>query len=134
MAKTPGVIGFGQASDMAAFKPSPRVASIIDNWAPYYIKRVGAVLDGTWTSTHTWGGMADGEVVIGEITEAVPEDVRAEAQAMIDAITAGSYHPFTGPINKQDGSVFLAEGEVATDEQLVSMNFYVDGIRGDIPS
>jgi simple sugar transport system substrate-binding protein len=134
MAKTPGVIGFGQASDMAAFKPSPRVASIIDNWAPYYIKRVGAVLDGTWTSTHTWGGMGDGEVVIGEITEAVPEDVRTEAQGMIDQITAGSYHPFTGPINKQDGSAFLAEGEVATDEQLVSMNFYVEGIKGDIPS
>ncbi|MGR3491171.1 MAG: BMP family ABC transporter substrate-binding protein, partial [Shimia sp.] len=28
-----GVIGFGQASDMAQFKPSPRVTSIIDNWA-----------------------------------------------------------------------------------------------------
>lgn len=134
MAKTEGVIGFGQASDMAAFKPTPRVASIIDNWAPYYIKRVGAVLDGTWETGHSWGGMAEGEVVIGEITEAVPEDVRAEAQAMIDAITAGSYHPFTGPINKQDGTPFLAEGEVATDEQLVSMNFYVEGIAGDIPS
>ncbi|MDZ4096791.1 MAG: BMP family ABC transporter substrate-binding protein, partial [Paracoccaceae bacterium] len=46
-AKTPGVIGFGQASDMADYKPSPRVSSIIDNWAPYYVKRVGALLDGT---------------------------------------------------------------------------------------
>ncbi len=26
------VIGFGQASDMAEYKPSPRVTSIIDNW------------------------------------------------------------------------------------------------------
>ena len=134
MAKTEGVIGFGQASDMAAFKPSPRVASIIDNWAPYYIKRVGQVLDGTWESGHSWGGMAEGEVVIGEITEAVPEDVRAEAQGMIEAITAGTYHPFTGPINRQDGTPFLAEGEVATDEQLVTMNFYVEGIAGTIPS
>ncbi len=47
-AQQAGAIGFGQASDMAAFKPSPRVASIIDEWSPYYIKRVGAVLDGTW--------------------------------------------------------------------------------------
>jgi basic membrane protein A and related proteins len=31
-----------------AYKPSPRVSSIIDNWAPYYIKRVGMLLDGTW--------------------------------------------------------------------------------------
>jgi basic membrane protein A and related proteins len=133
-AKTPGVIGFGQASDMAAFKPSPRVTSIIDNWGPYYVKRVQAVLDGTWTSGHTWGGMKDGEVVMGEITEAVPADVKAEAEGMIAAITDGSYHPFTGPINKQDGSVFLAEGEVATDEQLVGMNFYLEGMVGEIPS
>jgi simple sugar transport system substrate-binding protein len=133
-AKTEGVIGFGQASDMAAFKPSPRVASIIDDWAPYYIKRVGQVMDGTWESGHSWGGMPEKEVVIGEITEVVPDDVKAEAEAMIAAITAGEYHPFTGPLNKQDGSVFLADGEVATDEQLVSMNFYLEGITAEIPS
>jgi basic membrane protein A and related proteins len=133
-AKTPGVIGFGQASDMTAFSPSPRVTSIIDNWAPYYVKRVQAVMDGTWASGHTWGGMKDGEVMMGEITDAVPADVKAEAEGMIAAITAGTYHPFTGPINKQDGTPFLADGEVATDEQLVSMNFYLEGMAGDIPS
>ena len=41
-----GVITFGQASDMAEYAPSPRVSSIIDNWAPYYIDRVQAVMDG----------------------------------------------------------------------------------------
>jgi basic membrane protein A and related proteins len=133
-AKTPGVIGFGQASDMAAFSPSPRVTSIIDNWAPYYVKRVQAVMDGTWASGHTWGGMKDGEVVMGEITETVPADVKAEAEGMIAAITGGTYHPFTGPINKQDGSVFLVEGEIATDEQLVGMNFYLEGMVGEIPA
>jgi basic membrane protein A and related proteins len=133
-AKTPGVVGFGQASDMAAFKPSPRVSAIIDNWSPYYIKRVAAVMDGTWTSGHTWGGMKDGEVVMGEITEAVPADVKAEAEALIAAMTAGTYHPFTGPINKQDGSVWLADGVVASDEELSGLNFYVEGIVGDIPA
>jgi simple sugar transport system substrate-binding protein len=133
-AEAGNVVTFGQASDMAAFKPFPRVASIIDNWGPYYTRRAQAVLDGTWTSTHTWGGMADGHVVIGEITEAVPAEVKAEAEAMIEAITAGSYHPFTGPINRQDGTPWLAEGEVATDEQLVAMNFYVEGMAGTIPS
>ena len=42
------VYTFGQASDMAAFKPEPRISSIIDNWAPYYIERVQPVMDGTW--------------------------------------------------------------------------------------
>ena len=128
------VYTFGQASDMAAFKPKPRISAIIDNWSPYYIKRVQQVMDGTWTTGQSWGGMAEGEVVIGEITDPVPADVKDEALAMVAAITDRSYHPFTGPINKQDGSVFLADGEVATDEQLVGMNFYVEGMNGDIPS
>lgn len=128
------VFTFGQASDMAAFKPRPRISSIIDNWAPYYIERVQAVLDGTWVSGSRWGGIAEGEVEIGEITEAVPPEVKAEAEALIAAISSGAYHPFTGPINKQDGSVWLAEGQVATDEELRGLNFYVEGITGDIPS
>ena len=133
-AKTNGaVIGFGQASDMADFKPSPRVSSIIDNWNPYYIKRVGQLLDGTYAQTDSWAGIPEGEVEIGEITDAVPADVKAEAEAMRDAIAAGTYHPFTGPINKQDGTPWLAEGVTAPDGDLLGMNFYVEGIVGDIP-
>ena len=132
-AKTPGVIGFGQASDMAAYKPSPRVSSIIDNWAPYYVKRVGALLDGSYAQVDSWEGIGAGEVGIGEITDAVPAEVKAEAEAVRDAIGAGTYHPFTGPINKQDGSAWLADGVTATDGDLLGMNFYVEGIVGDIP-
>lgn len=132
-AKTPGVIGFGQASDMSAYKPSPRVSSIIDNWAPYYVKRVGQLLDGSYAQLDAWEGIAGGEVEIGEITDAVPADVKAEAEALRDAIGAGSYHPFTGPINKQDGSVWLTEGQTAPDGDLLGMGFYVEGIKGDIP-
>ena len=61
-------------------------------------------------------------------------DSKAEAEAMRDAIAAGTYHPFTGPINKQDGSAWLAEGEIANDGDLAGMFFFVEGIEGDIPS
>ena len=133
-AKTNGaVIGFGQASDMADYAPSPRVTSIIDNWGPYYIKRVGALLDGTYAQADAWEGIAGGEVLIGDITDAVPAEVKAEAEALRDAIAAGTVHPFTGPINKQDGSVWLAEGVTAPDGDLLGMGFYVEGITGDIP-
>ena len=132
--KAGNVIAFGQASDMAEYAPSPRVSSIIDNWAPYYIARVQAVMDGTWESTDTWDGIGPGMVGIGEISEAVPADVKAEAEALRDAISSGAYHPFTGPINKQDGSAWLAEGEVADDGTLGGMSFYVEGLTGDIPN
>ena len=132
-AEAGGVYTFGQASDMGEFAPMPRVSSIIDNWAPYYIARTQAVIDGTWESTATWDGIGPGMVGIGEITDAVPAEVKAEAEAMRDAIAAGEYHPFTGPINKADGSVWLAEGEVADDGTLLGMDFYVEGITAEIP-
>ncbi len=132
--KAGNVYTFGQASDMAEYAPMPRISSIIDNWAPYYIRRVQAVMDGTWKSEDTWDGIGAGMVEIGEITEVVPADVRAEAEALRDAIAAGEYHPFTGPLKKQDGSAWLAEGEVADDGTLAGMNFYVEGMKGDIPS
>lgn len=132
--KAGNVIGFGQASDMSQYAPSPRVSAIIDNWAPYYIDRVQAIMDGTWESVATWDGIADGMVKIGDMSDAIPEDVRDEAQALADAIAAGEYHPFTGPLNKQDGSAWLAEGETADDGTLLGMNFYVEGLEGDVPN
>jgi simple sugar transport system substrate-binding protein len=127
------VITFGQASDMSEYAPLPRVSSIIDNWAPYYIARTKAVMDGTWESTSTWDGIGAGMVGIGEISDAVPADVKAEALALKDSLASGEYHAFTGPLNKQDGSAWLAEGETADDGTLAGMNFYVEGIEGDIP-
>jgi len=129
-----GVITFGQASDMAEYAPMPRVSSIIDNWAPYYIDRTQAVMDGTWESQQIWYGITEGMVEIGEITDAVPADVRDEAQALEASMAEGDYHPFTGPIARQDGSAWLAEGEVADDATLLGMDFYVEGISGQIPN
>ena len=133
-AKTDGkVLGFGQASDMAEYKPSPRISAVIDNWGPYYIDRVGALLDGSYAQADIWAGIKGGEVLIGEIT-AVPDEVKAEAEKLRDDIAAGTVHPFTGPINKQDGSAWLADGQTAPDGDLLGMNFFVEGITAQMPS
>ncbi|KIC30653.1 BMP family ABC transporter substrate-binding protein [Leisingera sp. ANG-S5] len=128
------VIGFGQASDMAEYKDGPRVSSIIDNWAPYYISRVRAVIDGTWEPVNTWDGIGAGMVEIGEMTDKIPAAVQAEALAMKEQIATGAYHPFTGPLNKQDGSVWLAEGETSDDGTLAGMDFFVEGLDAQIPN
>jgi len=133
-AEEAGIMAFGQASDMINFGPTAQLTAIIDDWAPYYIERVKAVMDGTWESTDTWDGIAPGMVELAPISDRVPADVRAEAEALTAAIAAGEYFPFTGPINKQDGSVWLAEGETADDGTLAGMNFYIEGIVGDIPN
>ena len=117
------VITFGQASDMGEYAPMPRVSSIIDDWGPYYVARTQAVLDGSWESVDTWDGIGPGMVGIGEISDAVPAEIKAEALAMRDAIANGTYHPFTGPLKKQDGSDWLASGETSDDGTLLGMNF-----------
>jgi len=127
------VMTFGQASDMGQYAPWPRVSSIIDDWAPYYIARTKAVMDGTWEQMDTWDGIGPGMVGIGEISDRVPAEVKAEALALKAALADGSYHAFTGPLKKADGSDFLAEGETADDGTLAGMNFYVEGITAEIP-
>jgi len=134
IAEERGLHAFGQASDMKEFGPNSRLSSIIDNWAPYYVERAKAVRDGTWESVDVWHGIREGMVKMGDFSEHIPEDVRNEAQALADAIAAGDYHPFTGPLNRADGSPWLAEGEVAEDGALLGMDFYVEGVGGEIPN
>ncbi len=134
IAEEKGVYAFGQATDMVNFGPNAQLTAIIDNWGPYYVDRVQAVADGTWESTDTWDGIAEGMVEIAPLSDKIPADVAARAQATIAAIASGEMHPFTGPINKQDGSVWLAEGEVADDGTLAGMNFYVEGVEGELPN
>ena len=127
-----GVIGFGQASDMIKFAPDHQLTAIIDDWAPYYVARVKAVLDGTWESTDTWDGMGPGMVAMAPYTN-LPDDVVAMAKETEAKITSGEFHPFTGPIYKQDGSMAIGEGEVLDDGTLLGMNWYVKGVDDELP-
>ncbi len=124
-----GAFAFGQATDMSQFAPKAHLTAIVDDWSPYYIKRVQAMLDGTWESTDTWGGMAEGEVVISPFRENVPAEVAEAATAIIEATKAGSYHIFTGPLTDQAGELRVAEGEVMPDADLLAMDWYVAGVQ-----
>ncbi|MGZ0187704.1 MAG: BMP family ABC transporter substrate-binding protein [Alphaproteobacteria bacterium] len=133
IAEARGVHAFGQASDMIKFGPKAQLTAIIDDWGPYYIARVKAAMDGTWKSQDTWDGFKPGMVVMAKLSDAIPADVQAMAnQARVD-ITDGKRHSFTGPINKQDGTPWLKAGETASDGDLASMNFYVEGVEGSLP-
>jgi len=133
IAEEKGIFAFGQASDMIKFGPNVQLTSIIDNWGPYYVSRVKAVMDGAWDSQDTWDGIGPGMVEIAAFSKRIPEDVRALAAKARDDIGAGKLHPFTGPINKQDGSAWLAAGETASDGDLAGMNFYIEGVEGTLP-
>ena len=133
IAEERGILAFGQASDMIKFGPNAQLTPIIDDWAPYYIARVKAAMDGTWESQDTWDGIKQGMVGIAAFSDKIPADVKAMAQQAVDDIVAGKRHSFTGPINKQDGTPWLKAGETASDGDLASMGFYVEGVDGALP-
>ena len=132
-AEEKGVWAFGQASDMAPFGPTAQLTAIVDDWNPYYLRRVKALLEGSWQTGDVWDGIAQGTVVLAPWSPKIPADVVKLAETARDNIAKGTLHPFTGPIKKQDGSVWLKAGETASDKDLLSMNFYVEGLEGALP-
>jgi simple sugar transport system substrate-binding protein len=131
VAEERGLHGFGQSSDMLKFAPHAQLTANTDNWGPYYVERVKAVLDGTWKAGDVWLGIKDGAVKLSPFTN-MPDDVKAMAEATEKKIADG-WNPFTGPIAKQDGSEWLKDGQVATDAELLGMNFYVKGVDDKLP-
>ena len=132
IAEEQGVVGFGQASDMYHFAPNSQLTAIIDNWAPYYVARTRAVLDGTWKSEDTWDGMASGMVQMAPYTN-LPDDVVAMAQATAAKIHSGEMHVFDGPIYRQDGTLALEADKHLDDGTLLGMNWYVQGVDDKLP-
>ena len=128
-----GKLAFGQDSEMIKFGPKAQLTSILDTWAPYYIARVKAELDGSWKSEDTWGGLETKMFEMAPHTN-MPDDVKTAAEDMQAAITAGKLHQFKCPVTGQDGKDVECKGvDHLADGQILSMNFYVKGLDDKIP-
>jgi len=128
-----GKLAFGQDSEMIKFGPKAQLTSILDTWAPYYISRVKAELDGAWKSEDSWGGLETKMFEMAPYTN-MPDEVKKVAEDMQAAITAGKLHPFKCPVTGQDGKdVECKGGDHLADGQILSMNFYVKGVDDKVP-
>ena len=128
-----GKLAFGQDSEMIKFGPKAQLTSILDTWAPYYIARVKAEMDGTWKQEDTWGGLDSKMFEMAPYTN-MPEEVKKMAEDTQAAITAGKLLPFKCPVMGQDGKeVECKAGDHLDDGQILGMNFYVKGIDDKMP-
>ncbi|MCC2687580.1 MAG: basic rane lipoprotein [Rhizobiaceae bacterium] len=133
VAEERGIKAFGQAFDQIQAGPTAQLTAIVDTWGPYYVKRIKMVLDGTWKGGESsWDGLAEGILTMAPYTN-MPDDVKAMAMETEAKIKSGELKPFTGPITKQDGTVWLKEGETADDATLLGLNFYVKGVDDKLP-
>ena len=124
----------GYNDDLSRFAPDAWLTGPVWDWGPFYIKTAEQVMDGSWKSEQYYGNMADGLVGIapfGASVDQATQDLIADKQA---AIVDGSFAPFTGPVTNQAGEVVIAEGETATLDELLSMDYFVQGVVGEIPA
>lgn len=106
------------------------------NWGPDYVKAIQSAQDGAWQSQFVWSG-PDWADINNHDTSMVGfvkgNALSADASAALDAFIAelaGGLNLWTGPINLQDGAPYLADGEVATDQQVWYLPQLLEGMQG----
>jgi simple sugar transport system substrate-binding protein len=70
--------------------------------------------------------------VVG-INSAVPAATVAQVNKLKGEMTAGSFNVFAGPVKAQDGSIKVPAGRNMSDEELNSINWFIEGVNGTVP-
>lgn len=131
-AEEANVYALAYHSDMSKYGPNAHLTASTHDWGAYYISRVNAVMDNSWSSTATWAGVKDGMVRMAAMNASVPADVVALVEEREKAIKAGTLHPFQGPLNDQAGKQVVAAGATMPDADLLTMKYYVQGVQGKL--
>lgn len=107
------------------------------NWIPGYTKMISEAMSGNWKQQFLWLGPDwqdinnDESSSIGFMPgEALGESQRQALAEFQTRLAGGQLNLFTGPINFQDKSVFLAAGETATDDQIWNLPQLLEGMEG----
>lgn len=125
-----GKMAVAYHSDMRNAAPDAQIAAVTHHWGEYYVQRTQAVLDGTWKPGNVWGGVKQRMIRIEGFGPKVPQAVREEALARQQDIGAGRLRPFAGPIVDNEGRQIVGAGQSLSDEQILTMNYLVQGVVG----
>lgn len=94
--------------------------------------QIKKVQNGTWKSESYWGPVNDGIVNLAPLTANAPAGAQAAVDNAKADILSGKNKVFVGPIKDQNGNVKVTEGTVMTDKELLSFDWFVEGVQGSI--
>jgi simple sugar transport system substrate-binding protein len=107
------------------------------NWGPGFMRITQQVQAGTYKPAFEWEAPywanindPDKSPVGFMPGEGMSAKTRAELDAFIGKLGSGKLDLFTGPLNYQDGTVFLKPGEKATDKQIWYLGQLLEGMEG----
>jgi basic membrane protein A len=131
-AEAKGAKWVGYNSDTPDAAPNAWLTAPTWDWSGYYINTAKEWANGTCSKEPFYGTMKDGTVTLGSFGPGVDAATQTLINEKKAAIIAGTFAPFTGPINKQDGSEWLKAGETADLGFLLGdMTFFVEGVDGN---
>ena len=107
------------------------------NWGPAFTDFIKAARDGNWKQQWLWLN-PDWQDINNTKTSAIgfvkgpalASDTAKALDSFILDLGTGKINLFKGPLNYQDGSVFLKAGEVAGDKQIWYMEQLLEGMHG----
>lgn len=128
-----GAPAVGYGTDAAGYGAQCALTSTTFEWGPLYVDLVRRVRAGTWKAGALFVGFEAGAVGLAPFARAVPESVAAKVLALKARMEQGEDMSFAGPVRDQDGRERIAAGTSASDEELLSMLWFVRGVRGGLP-
>ena len=132
-AEEKGAYSIGYHSDMSKFAPKGHLTASTHQWGAFYIKMVQEKLAGTYQPSNIWGGIKDGMVKLASINPIVPQTARDRVVQLEKDIATGKFHPFAGTVVEQGGKIRIPAGKVMSDAELGAMDYYVEGVAGQLP-
>jgi basic membrane protein A len=122
-------------SPMLDFVGETVLTGPIWNWSTKYIPIVEELMAGEYdTSESYWGGLVDGVVDLAPFSELVSEDIQEMVAERREMIESGEWDVFCGPIVGANGNTIVEEGSCLTDEEMLSMDYFVEGVVGEAPA
>jgi simple sugar transport system substrate-binding protein len=130
-----GKLAVAYHSDMRKIAPDAQIVAVTHQWGKYYTARAQAVRDGTWKSGNVWGGVKEGMIKLEGFGPKVPKAVQQEVLSRQKEIASGKLHPFHAQqaVFDNQGQEVIAKGQTLSDEQILKMNYMVQGVQGKLP-
>lgn len=117
------------------------LAMSIYHWGAFYEELVNSILRGSWKVEETgeskainyWWGLSAGVIDV-ICSNKLPAGTVKLVDLMKRAISAGVFHPFTGHITDQNGTVRCEDTDIIKPEDIMTMDWLANNVIGTIPT
>ena len=114
------------------------------NWGVFYEKILVSIINGDYSrsklfgssenAVNYWWGLSSGVVEFFYSKNLLSRELANTVEFMKKMISLGSFQPFSGLIYDNKGNKIQGERQIMTGQEIMSMDFLIEGVLGSIPN